>query len=261
MEKAKKYLYIAIIVVLFIFGYAAMSYVNSYSKSIQPSSFRSFSVNGEGKITAIPDVAQFTFNVITEGGNNITDLQKENTDKVNKIISFIKSNKVEDKDIKTQNYNIEPRYQSYSCPPKILVNGKVEPCPPPEIIGYTINQSVLVKIRNFSKIGDIMSGVVQNGSNFVSQLSFNIDDPSLIQDKAREEAIIKAKARAELIAKTGGFKVGKLLSIEESSYPTPIYSYGISGGMEKSLTAPASPQIEPGSQEIKVNVILRYEIQ
>jgi len=261
--KTKKYLYIAIIIVLFIIGYAVLSYVNSYSKSIEPSSFRSFSASGEGKVMAILDVAQFTFSVITEGGKGIADLQKENTDKANKIISFIKSSGVEDKDIKTQNYNLEPRYQYYTCPtPKVSANGGVEPCPPPEIVGYTINQSVLVKIRNFEKIGDIMSGVVQNGANSFSQLSFTIDDPSLVQDKAREEAIAKARTRAELIAKAGGFKVGELLSLEEGGgYPIADYRYGIGGGMEKSLAAPASPQIQPGSQEIIVNVTLRYEIR
>jgi len=258
MEKIKKYLNISIIIVLFIFAFSAMLYVSSYSKSIQPSSFRSFSVSGEGKITAIPDIAQFTFSVITESGKDIVGLQKENTGKVNKIISFVKSSGVEDKDIKTQNYNLDPRYQYYSCPVK---QDSVEPCPPAEIVGYAITQTVSVKIRNFEKIGDIMAGVVQNGANSVSQLSFAIDDPSSVQDKAREEAIRKAKARAELIAKAGGFNVGKLLLIDENNYPISDYRYGIGGAMEKSLALPASPQIEPGSQEITVNVILRYEIK
>ncbi len=258
MEKIKNYLNIAIIIVLFIFAFSAMSYVNSYSKSIQPSSFRSFSASGEGKITAIPDIAQFTFSVITEGGKGIVELQKENTGKVNKIISFIKSSGVKDKDVKTQNYNLDPRYQYYSCPVK---QDSVEPCPPAEIVGYTITQTVSVKIRNFEKIGDIMTGVVQNGANSVSQLSFAIDDPSFIQDKAREEAIGKAKARTELIARAGGFNVGKLLSIDENNYPVPVYGYGIGGGMEKSAVLSVSPQIEPGSQEITVNVVLRYEIE
>ncbi|MCL5004472.1 MAG: SIMPL domain-containing protein [Patescibacteria group bacterium] len=257
--KIKNYLGIAIIAVLFIFALSVMSYVNSYSKSIQPSSFRSFSASGEGKITAIPDIAQFTFSVITEGGKDIAKLQKENTDKTNKIINFAKLSGVVDKDIKTQNYNLDPRYQYYSCP---ISREAAEPCPPAEIVGYTITQTIAVKIRNFEKIGDIMAGVVQNGANSVSQLSFNIDDLSVIQDKAREEAIKKAKERAKLIAEAGDFKVGKLLSIDEGGYSEPIYGYGIGGfaktAMETSLPA---PQIEPGSQEIKVNVILRYEIE
>lgn len=256
--KIKNYFGIAIIAVLFVFAFAAVSYVNSYSKSIQPSSFRSFSASGEDKITAIPDVAQFTFNIITEGGKEIAKLQKENTEKTNKIINFVKASGVEDKDVKTQNYNLEPRYQYFSCP---VSQSSVSPCPPPEIVGYTINQMISVKIRNFEKIGDIMAGVVQNGANSVSQLSFAIDDPSSIQDKAREEAIKKAKERAKLIAKAGGFNVGKLLSIDESGSPQLVYGFGLGDGFAKSAEFLPSPQIEPGSQEIRVNVILKYEIE
>jgi uncharacterized protein YggE len=256
--KIKNYLGIAIIAVLFIFAFVAMSYVNSYSKSIQPSSFRSFSAGGEGKITAIPDIAQFTFSVITEGGKEIAKLQKENTDKTNKIINFVKTNGIADKDIKTQSYNLEPRYQYFSCP---IPQSSVHPCPPAEIVGYTITQRASVKIRNFDKIGDIMAGVVQNGANSVSQLSFAIDDLSVVQDKAREEAIKKAKARAELIAQVGGFRAGKLLSIEEGGYPEPLYGYGAGGIFTKSVEASPSIQIEPGSQEVKVSVVLRYEIE
>jgi len=143
--KIKNYLGIVVVAVLLIFSFAAISYVNTYSKSIEPAAYRSFSVSAEGKITALPDVAQFTFKVITEGGKNISDLQKENTEGTNKIIEFIKSENVAAKDIKTQNYNLEPRYQYYSCPKQ---GG---PCPPPDIVGYTITQTILVKIRDFSK--------------------------------------------------------------------------------------------------------------
>ena len=80
-ESIKNYLGIAVAAILLVFAYAAISYVNSYSQSIEPSAFRSFTVSGEGKITAIPDVAQFNFSVITEGGKDIAKLQKENTEK------------------------------------------------------------------------------------------------------------------------------------------------------------------------------------
>ena len=67
-NKIKDYLGVAIIATMIIFAYAATAYVNAFSRSIQPSSFRSFSVSAEGRIVAIPDVAQFSFSVKTEGG-------------------------------------------------------------------------------------------------------------------------------------------------------------------------------------------------
>lgn len=257
-EKIKNYLGIAIIVAILALAYAAINYVGTYSKSIEPSAFRSFSANGEGKITAIPDIAQFTFSVITEGGKDIAKLQKENTDKTNKILELIKSNGVEDKDIKTQSYNVTPRYQYFSCP---IERQKVEPCPPPEITGYAISQTVLIKIRNFEKIGVILSGAVEKGANSVSELSFNVDDPTTLQDQAREQAIKKAKEKALSITKAGGFKIGRLLSIDEGGYPTPVPFYAKGGFGGEISQALLSPTIEPGSQEITATITLRYEIK
>ena len=258
-ESVKNYLGIAAAAILLIFAYAAISYVNSYSQSIEPSAFRSFTVSGEGKITAIPDVAQFTFSIITEGGKDIAKLQKENTEKGNKIIGFIKSQGVEDKDIKTQNYNLEPRYQYFNCYQPM--DGKSKSCPPPEIVGYTIRQTVSIKVRDFSKIGDILAGAIENGANSVSQLSFEIDDIDKIKNQAREEAIKKAKEKAENIAKAGNFRLGKLLSIEEEGFaPTPYYLKNMELSPMDAGGLP-SPTIEPGSQEVTVNIVLKYEIK
>lgn len=251
----KNILRAAIIIVALSFAYSAVSYVVSYSRSIEPSAFRSFSVSGEGKIVAIPDVGSFNFSVIVEGGKDIAALQRENAEKANKIIAFIKSQGVETKDIKTLDYGLEPRYQYFSC--SVPLDDSRKPCPPPEIVGYTIRQTVQVKVRNFSKIGGILAGVVENGANSVSQLSFEIDDIEIIRNQAREQAIKQAKEKAESVARAGGFRLGKLLSIEEEGI-TPIYYRSLEA---KSISELPSPTIEPGSQEVAVSVNLRYEIK
>ncbi|MEK7629892.1 MAG: SIMPL domain-containing protein [Patescibacteria group bacterium] len=255
-DKIKNYLGGALIVVSLVSAFAAWSFADTYSKSIEPSSFRSFSVSGEGKVTAVPDVAEFSFGVLTEGGKDIAALTNENTTKVNKAIAFVKSEGVADKDIKTENYSLTPRYLTYSCNhPE--TSGSVS-CPPAEIVGYSINQTVSVKVRDFSKIGEALSGVVLNGANTVSSLNFTIDDSNALQNQARAEAISKAKEKAEVIATSGGFSIGRLLSIDEGYSPVPYYSaketFGLGGA------APA-PVIQPGSQEIQVTVNLRYEIK
>ena len=99
-EKIKNYLGLAIIIVLFIFSFIAWKYVDFYSKSIQPSSFRSFSVTADDKVVAIPDVAQFNFSVIVQGGKDIASLQKENTEKTNKAIGFLKSQGINERTLR-----------------------------------------------------------------------------------------------------------------------------------------------------------------
>lgn len=263
MHKSKKWVVMAGTIMMLSFALSAFIIASSYSESTQPASFRSFGVDGEGKVTAIPDVARFTFGLTTEGGKDISKLQKENTDKMNKAIEFIKSQGIVDKDIKTENYNLEPKYQYYDCGRLYAADGTIKPCPPAEIIGYSIKQTVSVKVRDFSKVGDVLSGAIKNGANTVSQLYFELDDPSSVMETARELAIKKAIDKANKVAKAGGFKIGRLLSIEEGSQGYPIYRNYAASEMKTMLSASGSgaPQIEAGSQEVKIDVTLRYEIK
>ena len=247
------------------FAVAALIYVVYYGKSIQPSSYRSFSVSADGKDISIPDVAEFDFTVLTEGGKDLTALQKQNTDDANKAISYVKSESVQAKDIKTTYYNVSPRYQNYDCSNTVDSSGQTtRACPPPSIVGYTITQTVDVKIRDFSKIGDIVGGVVTNGANQVGSLNFTLDDPTSAQDAARAQAIGKAKVKAEGVAQAGGFRLGRLLNIQEGSNPYPVYaekSYSMNSMGGGVPAAAPQPSVEPGSQETDVTVTLTYEIK
>jgi uncharacterized protein YggE len=126
-------------------------------------------------------------------------------------------------------------------------------------VGYTIRQTVSVKIRDFAKIGEILSGIVSEGANSVSNLNFVIDDPYELQNQAKAEAIQNAKKRAEALAKAGGFRVGRLLSIDESVSVPPI-AYD-NRAYKTEAMGNAAPSIEPGSQDVQVSVNLRYEIR
>ncbi len=263
-EKIKNYLGIAVIIAVLLVGVAAWSYARTYARTVEPSTYRSFSVMGEGKAVAVPDVAEFSFSVITEGGKDLAALQAENTAKSERAIAFVKGQGVADADIRTEGYNVEPRYQNSYCGGVVYANG-VTTCPPASIVGYTVSLRVVVKVRDFAKVGSLLSGVVTNGANSVSQLAFTQDDPTAAQSEARAEAIAQAKEKAKEIAKAGGFKVGRLLGIDEGGYgyPYPYAKDGYGGMMEMSVAQSAAPRVavEPGSQEVMVTVTLRYEIE
>lgn len=263
-QTIKNYLGIALIIGVLAVGYGVWSGANSLGRSIDPSSLRSFTVQADGDAVAIPDVAEFSFSVLTEGGKDLAALQKENIEKANKAIAFLKQNGVNKKDIKTSQYSVTPRMKYYNCSTRILSTGGevAEECPPSEIVGYTITQSVSVKVRDFSKTGDIVAGVVENGANTTGGLNFTIDDPTSVQNEARAEAIEKAQAKAKSIAKAAGFGLGRLISINEGGYyPTPraytmkAEALGMGGDTAR------VPSIEPGSEEVMINVTLTYEIR
>ncbi len=259
-DKIRNYLGYALIVGVLLTAFSVLGYVRTYSKMVEPGSYRSFTVSAEGRASAVPDVATFTFSVVTEGGKDLAELQKQNSNRSNQAIAYLKGEGVVDADIRTENYNIEPRYQYSNC--RFVTASQV--CPPPEIIGYTIRQSVAVKVRDFSKTGSLLSGVVNQGANTVSQLSFTVDDPTMVENQARAEAVAKAKEKAKVIAEFGDFRLGRLISISENDFgPIPYYERSMLtpgyGGDAKLAAEP--PSIEPGSNEVVIGVSLHFEIK
>src|SRR3989344_4298179 len=191
----KDALNISIIIILLVGAYGVWNFVRSYAESIDPSSLRSFTVTGEGKTVAVPDVAIFHFSIITEGGTDLGGLQSKNIKDANSAIAFVKSEGVD------------------------------------------------------------------RGANDVSGLTFTVDDPTEPETQARTEAIAKAKEKAQAVATAGGFRLGKLISIDEGFYaPVPYYKLGV-GGEVASRADTTPPSIEPGSEEVRVNVTLRFAIE
>lgn len=251
-EKIKNYLGVALIVASLSFAFASVGYVSN-----QPDySERSFSVEGKGEAVAVPDIGVFTFSVLTEGGTNLTALQEQNSQKSNAAIEYLKGQGVDKEDIKTQDYSVSPRYSYSRC-----FSGDDE-CGPPEIIGYSIWHSVSVKVRELENVGKLLSGVVENGANNVSQLTLSVDDSTALENEARAEAIKEAKEKAKAIAKAGGFRLGKLIYLSEvqpyygQPYAVDGYAKGGMGGAEIAI-----PSIEPGSEKITITVQLTYEIK
>lgn len=248
------------VILMLVLAVGVYRYTDAYASSIQPGNFRSFSVSGEGKVVVSPDIATFTYSVITEGGNDLSALMTQNDAKGKKAIDFVKAQGIKAEDIKTEHFGVEPRYQYANCGG---LNGGV--CPPPTIVGYTVRQTVGVKIRkdNFGKVGVLLSGVVGAGANSVSQIAFTLDDPAKAESEARAKAFAQAREKADALADAGKFGIGRLLNVSEGGYSpryyaNDSYAMGKGGGGEM---APAPATIEPGSQDIVINLSLQYEIR
>lgn len=256
-QRIKNYLGYAAIFGIIVLAVIGWRYVGAYADS-QPGNYRSFSVSADGTSNVIPDVAKFTYKVVTEGGKDLSSLQADNTKKGDKAIAFLKGQGIEAKDIKTSDYSVDPRYEYSNCG----VYG-TSSCPPPTIVGYTVSQTVAVTVRDIAKASDALSGVVANGANTVSQLQFTLDDSDSAKADARAEAFKKAEDKAKQIAKEGGFSLGRLLSVQvsDSGENRPVYydAMGLGGAGSVTKSAPA-PTLEPGSKEVKVSVYLSYEI-
>lgn len=205
------------------------------------------SVSGEGKVYVIPDLATIDLSIVNEG-KDIQDIIKNNTEAMNGLIADIKGLGIEEKDIKTIQYNLAPQYN--------WTEGRGQ-----VFIGYKLTNTILVTIRDFAKIGNVLSKADAKGVNSIGGISFSVEDPEKAQQEARMQAIKKAKQKAEDIAKASGIKLGKLINIQDSY--TPRYYDAYKGAVAPSGlggSAPA-PEIQSGQQEIDSTVILIYRVK
>lgn len=211
---------------------------------------RTISVSGEGKVTAVPDYATLTFSVVSEGTDPAL-LVAENVDKMNRAIAFVKQQGIEDKDVKTAQYYLAPRYEYDEDMRKTFISG------------YTITQSVTVKVRDIAKAGPILGGLPEFGVNQISGPNFEIgdDEREALIAEAREEAFAEARAKAEAMARANGVRVRRVVTFSESGGPIPIFYKEALGGRADTPASFPVPSIEPGSQDITVTVNVTYEIR
>lgn len=211
-------------------------------------------VSGTGEIYVKPDLALATFSVITEA-KTVDQALSENTKKMNAVIDYVKKQGVEDKDVKTTSFNISPRYEYQR------VEVEIYPYPPGKkvFVGYEVTQSLEVKIRDLTKIGDIIQESTAAGANQVGDLWLTIDKQDELKKQAREEAIKKAKTKAWELASQLGIKLVRITNFSEGISVPPYYVQKEMGGMGEE-TVP-QPQIETGENKITVTVTITYEIR
>lgn len=204
-------------------------------------------VTETGKVTAVPDIAKITLG-IEEQGESLKTVQNSVNSKSKELTSELKKLGIDEKDIKTISYNVYPEY-NYDLRPFRLS-------------GYRVSTSYEVKITDFEKVNDALVVATNAGTNVIGNISFEVNEKTKedLTNKARDEAVDKAKTRAKGLASSADITLGKIINISESTgvdYPRPIAM------MDKAIGSgePIVAEIMPGETEIEVTVSLSFEIR
>jgi uncharacterized protein YggE len=223
------------------------------------------SVNGHGEAYGVPDIATFTFSVVSEK-STVAAAQQDATTKINAITEYLTAAGIDKKDIQTSDYSVNPQYdyQNAVCPAS-APGGATIYCPGGKQVlrGYQVRQTTTVKVRETAKAGDLLAGVGGKGATEVSSLNFTFDKPDMVQNEAREKAIANAKSKADTLAAQLGVTLVRVVSYNESgNYPVPYYSKSLMaadgrGGAE----AATAPEISVGQNKVTSDVSVSYEIR
>ncbi len=212
--------------------------------SVTTTKSTAFEVTGVGKAAVKPDNAQVSAGV-SATGQTTAQVQDQINSVINKVSSAIKGVGIDSADIQTANYSVNPAYDYSSGSQKIT--------------GYSASTNLTIKVKDISKVNAVIDAATKAGATNVNNNGFGNSDQSSAEMEARKLAIADAKKKAQDIANTAGFRLGNLINYSENSgggQPRPL-------PMAKSSdsTSPTPTQVEPGTNEVVINVTLSYEVR
>ncbi|MFB3389762.1 SIMPL domain-containing protein [Flavobacterium sp. LAR06] len=198
-------------------------------------------VNGEGKVKVAPDQVSISATVETKG-NNAKDVKKQNDEKMDAVLKFIKKMNIPTTDFRTKQVALNPQYDYEK-----------------KKTSYNAVQTVEILVKDLAKYDELMEGLVQQGINRLDNVSFESSKLAQYQSEARKLAIKDAKAKAEDYVSVLGQKVGKAYTISDNSqiyHPQPMYA---AMRMKESADAvPSNETLAIGEIEITANVSVSF---
>tara|TARA_R110002020_G_scaffold207296_3_gene412757 strand:- start:2637 stop:3365 length:729 start_codon:yes stop_codon:yes gene_type:complete len=209
------------------------------------------SVSGEGVAAVAPDMAVVSLSVLREAETARAALDANNA-AMSEVLAAMKQEGIAERDLQTGAFSIQPRWVYPQ-----NQNGSTEE---PRITGYTVTNTLTVRIRDLSRLGAILDSSVSLGVNQGGDVMFTNDDQETIRETARLDAIAKAKAKAEAMVEALGVSLGRIAQISENSYSAPPMPMMRAEMAMAAPKADSSVPVASGENEYRVTVSVTWEI-
>ena len=206
---------------------------------------RLITITASGTVNAQPDQASVSIGVVSTARTAKAALAA-NSASMRPVIDALKGAGIEDKDIATSNFNLQPAYDYTN-------DGK-----PPKLTGYQVTNTVSARVRDIAKLGGILDLAVGEGSNQISGVSFVVSKAEELKDEARKDAVANATRMAKAYAQAAGVGLGEVQMITDA-VQTPEYRPMMQQAARAKVAGPAP--IEPGEQTLEAQVTMVWAIK
>lgn len=207
---------------------------------------RTINVSGEGRVSLPPDVVMMDLGVSVRD-EDLGAAQTQAAEQMRSVIDALRAAGVAEDDIQTSNYSIYAE-RDYNQPEQPL-------------IGYTVSQTVVAKVRDLDNAGTVIEAAVEAGANQVNNVWFALENPDEAVRQARELAVQNAREKAEELARLTDSTLGPVQTVSEGYSPSPPPVPYADYGRAESADAAAAPPINPGQTEVVLTVNVSYAIQ
>lgn len=165
------------------------------------------------------------------------------TDTSRKILAALKRLGIDDKDIQTDYLSMQPMIDYR----KGL-----------RITNFTAEQSLSVKVRDLSRLDDVMDALISAGANSIGGIEYQSSELRKYKDQARDEAAKAAREKADALAKALGNQIGKTYSIEEVQQSEN--SYSILANTTQEYDKSRAPSTAPGQLTVTASVVVSFDL-
>jgi uncharacterized protein YggE len=201
-------------------------------------------VQATGVSDAVPDAVRVSLSVSVLADTSEVALAEASlaADEVRDVLA---ARQVAEADIATQTLTVSPEY-SYT-----EAEGQ-------KIVGYRASQVFDVLLRDAENAGGVVDLLVSRGGK---NLSINSTYPVLLDASAgavsaREDAVKKARAKAEAYADLVGVELGEIVYLTEIAAPTNV----VVGAKSDAMAESAPPVIDLGTQQVTVTIEVRWKL-
>jgi uncharacterized protein len=213
-------------------------------------SSRSIQVSGSATVKVIPDLVTIQLGV-TSNATTPQGVYDQNTATMKKTVAAIRALGVAEKDISTDYYIIQPVYQNYDAL---------------DIKGYRINNTIIVNLKDVSKVSQVLAAALTAGANEVVDVQFKTSQLRQHRDKARQLAMQAAQEKARDLASAANAQPGCVLNIDETSssyygYPWQSARYA---GLSQNVMQNVSGNVQPPSDDGPISlgqIAVQAEVQ
>ena len=199
-------------------------------------------VIGTASVTVRPDMARISVGVESKA-KTVNEASEANAQTMTAVIEAIKAAGVAENDLSTENYYVgmEYNYGSFG---------------DPEVEGYSVSNTLNVRIRDTEKIGAIIDAALAAGANQVYGVTFLSSEEKDAHDEAMTLAIQEGMRKAALMAMAAGKQLGALESVEESG----SYAYAVNTSYDDKVMA-AGTSIMAENLTVTASVTMTYELR
>lgn len=205
-------------------------------------------VVGEAKVSAVPDSAVLSTGVVT-AGKTADEALAANSKAVSALIETIKGAGIEQRDIATSQFSLQPQYAP-------VQNGQKEA---PRLIGFEVRNAVRITVRDLNALGPLLDKMVQAGANQASGLSFILSNHAKLAQDARVAAVKDAMEQANVVAGAAGLRLVRIVSVTpDADGASPIMPAPM---LMRADAARMAVPVEAGEIEVRGRATIVYDAE